>query len=52
MAKTAKKPASGSSRDLFETAETAARRPAGRGKGARNPPPRASGEAGYMARDI
>ncbi|HEY2230596.1 MAG TPA: DNA topoisomerase IV subunit B [Xanthobacteraceae bacterium] len=52
MAKTAKKPASGSSRDLFETPETATRRGAGRGKAARNPPPRAAGEGGYMARDI
>src|SRR5450755_1233650 len=52
MAKTAKKPASGSSRDLFERPEAAARQAAGRSKPARNAPARAGGEAGYMARDI
>ncbi len=53
MAKTAKKPSSGSSRDLFDLPEAAARRTAGRGKAARNAPARAGGaEAGYTARDI
>src|SRR5580704_16097076 len=53
MAKIAKKPASANSRDLFEPSEAAGRRAAGRGKApARTAPPRAAGEAGYMARDI
>jgi topoisomerase IV subunit B len=53
MAKTAKKPASGSSRDLFDLPEAAARRAAGRGKPARTTPARAAGaEERYTARDI
>ena len=52
MGKTAKKPASGASKDLFDLPEAAARRAAGRGKPARGAPARAAGEAGYMARDI
>ena len=52
MAKTAKKPASASCRDLFDLPDAAARRAAGRAKAARSAPPRANGEAGYMARDI
>jgi len=51
MAKTAKKPASGSGSDLFDLPEAAARRAAGRDKPARSPA-RTGGEAGYMARDI
>ncbi|HEY6257358.1 MAG TPA: DNA topoisomerase IV subunit B, partial [Xanthobacteraceae bacterium] len=50
MAKTAKKPSSPGSRDLFELPE-GARRPAGRG--ARKPPARGGGaEERYTARDI
>ncbi len=52
MGKTAKKPAPGASKDLFDLPEAAARRAAGRGKPARGTPPRPAGEAGYMARDI
>jgi len=51
MAKTAKKPASGSGSDLFNLPQAAARAAAGREKSAR-PPTRPGGEAGYMARDI
>jgi topoisomerase-4 subunit B len=53
MAKTAKKPASASSRDLFDLPEAAARRAAGRGKPARSTPARSgSAEERYTARDI
>jgi topoisomerase-4 subunit B len=53
MGKTAKKPASGASRDLFELPDPAARRAAGRGKAARTTPARSgSAEERYTARDI
>src|SRR5580704_15890861 len=53
MGKTAKKPASGASRDLFELPDPAARRAAGRGKAARTPPARSgNAEERYTARDI
>src|SRR5260370_748080 len=49
MAKTAKKPSSGSSRDLFDASEAAARRAAGPGKPARNTPApsQAGGKLGF-----
>jgi topoisomerase-4 subunit B len=53
MGKTAKKPASGASRDLFDLPEASARRAAGRGKSARNASARSGGaEERYTARDI
>jgi topoisomerase-4 subunit B len=53
MAKTAKKPSSAGTRDLFEVADTAARRTDARGKPAvRAPRPTGGAEAGYTARHI
>jgi topoisomerase IV subunit B len=54
MGKTAKKPASGASRDLFELPDPAGRRAAGRGKAARAPAARSGSgaEERYTARDI